>query len=69
MWVVLEKESFKPLRHSDPFYLHHRGIEYCLGTSLTEGGIVQLFVSVWDRESWIFEMCSKEIKRGLREIY
>jgi len=59
VWVVLDAATFRPLRHSDPFFLHHHGVEYCLGASLVscdDGDRFQLFLSVWDRESYLVEL-------------
>jgi len=69
VWVVLEKGTYKPLKHSDPFYLHHKGIEYCLGAAPAKNDtIVQLFLSVWDRESWLVELSVEDLKKRMREI-
>jgi glycosyltransferase involved in cell wall biosynthesis len=55
-FVTLEPETLRPDACSRPFYLRHLGIEYCLGMQIwsTSGQPeVQLFTSVWDRESWV----------------
>ena len=66
MWVVLDSD-YRPLSHSPPFYLHHCGIEYCLGARVWESSI-HLFLSVWDRESWFIELSVDDIRRSLRPI-
>ena len=66
IWVVLDLE-LRPLSHSPPFYLHHQGIEYCLGARAWESSI-HLFLSVWDRETWFIELSVDDIRRSLRPI-
>jgi glycosyltransferase involved in cell wall biosynthesis len=68
-WISLEPETYKPLKYSDVFYVHHRGIEYCLGTSVRKGGsVLQLFLSVWDRESWVYELDIASIRNQMKDF-
>ena len=46
--MVLDK-NYKPVKHSAPFYFHHKGIEYCLGTAVTDD-VVQMFVDLGSRD-------------------
>lgn len=66
-WVALEKDTFRPTAYSPPFYFKHRGIEYCLG-GLVCGDSLQLFTSVWDRESWCCEVPVDVVRRSLRPL-
>ena len=66
VWVVLD-ENYKPVKHSAPFYFHHKGIEYCLGTAVTDD-VVQMFVSIWDRETWLYEISKDHLRRSLVSI-
>jgi hypothetical protein len=47
--VVLEKNTFRPLRYSDPFCFQHYGIEYCTGFMVVDNQYM-FWVSKWDRE-------------------
>ena len=66
-WVVLDKETLKPLQISHPFTFRHHGVEYCVGAQLF-GEDVHVFASVWDRESWVGRIPMKECVKMLRSV-
>jgi glycosyltransferase involved in cell wall biosynthesis len=71
VWVVLDRFTMVPKAHTPPFRFRHQGIEYCLGGIfvLKEGvPSFQLFVSVWDRESWCCEVPVAVFKKSLRTL-
>ena len=71
LWVALDAETLEPLAHTPPFYLHHLGIEYCLGAQPwppVEPSTIHLFLSVWDRESWFMELSIEAIRARLRRL-
>jgi len=47
--VLLEKDTFKPLKYTDPFYFHHLGIEFCIGFTKKEMDYV-FWISQIDRD-------------------
>ena len=47
--VLLEKDSFKPLKYTDPFYFDHLGVEFCIGFAKKEEDYV-FWTSKWDRD-------------------
>ena len=67
----MDAETLEPLAHTPLFYLHHLGIEYCLGAQPwppVEPSIIQLFLSVWDRESWFMELSVEAIRAQLKRL-
>ena len=71
MWVILNKETLAPKAHTPPFLFRHHGIEYCLGGCILtkeDVPVFQLFVSVWDRESWCCEVPVAAFERCLRPL-
>jgi glycosyltransferase involved in cell wall biosynthesis len=70
-WVVLDCETMAPKAYTPPFVFRHHGIEYCLGGRLQRrsgSSFFQLFVSVWDRESWCCEMPVASFRSSLRKL-
>ena len=53
--VLLEKNSFKPLKYTDPFYFNHLGVEFCIGFTKKEMDYV-FWVSKIDRDPSIIKM-------------
>jgi len=47
--VLLEKNSFKPLKYTDPFYFNHLGIEFCIGFMKKEMDYI-FWISKMDRD-------------------
>ena len=71
MWVVLHPETFTPLQHTPPFYLHGQGVEYCLGAQPwppVSPTSIHLFLSVWDRESYFLEVSVENVRKRLRSF-
>ncbi len=71
LWVTMDAKTLEPLAHTPPFYLHHLGIEYCLGAQPwppVEPVTIQLFLSVWDRESWFMELSVEAIRAQLKRL-
>jgi len=71
VWVVLDRDTMAPKAHTPPFRFRHQGIEYCLGGMLVVRELVptfQLFVSVWDRESWCCEVPVAVFKKTLKQL-
>ena len=51
LMVMLEEETFRPLRYSDPFIFQHLGIEFCTGFKVDNENKKYVFwISKWDRE-------------------
>ncbi len=67
VWVVLDKETLKPIKMSHPFTFRHHGVEYCLGAQVWNDEL-QVFASVWDRESWVGRMPMRECVKMLRSV-
>jgi tetratricopeptide (TPR) repeat protein len=74
LWVVLDAKSFRPVAYTAPFWLHHQGIEYCIGAQAwcqpddAAPRSIQLFLSVWDRETWLLELSIDECRKRLRPV-
>ena len=71
LWVTLDAETLRPLRHTPPFYLRGQGIEYCLGAQPwppRDPSTIHLFVSAWDRESWFMELSVEAVRAQLRRL-
>ena len=67
-WVVMDT-AWNVKATSRPFWLWHRGIEYCIGAQpLAHGRGIGLFFSVWDRESWYAEVSVKHCRSILRPV-
>jgi hypothetical protein len=49
MFVLLDKETFKPLRCSESFYFQDIGIEFCIGFTIKDDNYC-FWVSIFDRE-------------------
>jgi len=47
--ILLEKNTFKPLKYTDPFYFNHLGVEFCIGFTKKENNYV-FWVSHMDRD-------------------
>lgn len=47
--VLLEQDTFKPLKYTDPFYFQHLGIEFCIGFTKKEMDYV-FWISQIDRD-------------------
>jgi hypothetical protein len=47
--VLLEKNTFKPLKYTDPFYFNHLGIEFCIGFMKKEMDYI-FWISKIDRD-------------------
>ena len=68
-WVVLEKDSLKPIKASMPFYFRNQGIEYCLGVYPTKNASeLHCFASVLDRESWVGRFDVRELQKLLMPV-
>jgi hypothetical protein len=51
MIVVLDKETFRPVRYSEPFVFENIGIEFCIGFDVSVSDSKYLFwISQFDRE-------------------
>jgi hypothetical protein len=53
--VLLEKNSFKPLKYTDPFYFNHLGVEFCIGFMKKEMDYV-FWISNMDRDPSTIKM-------------
>lgn len=75
--VLLEKETLKPVRYSRVFYFEKLSIEFCIGFCLTSeepppagafessmrnGVRYKFWVSRFDREPVLIEICAEELK-------
>jgi hypothetical protein len=49
--VLLEKDTFKPLKYTDPFYFDYLGVEFCIGFTKKELNYV-FWVSKLDRDAY-----------------
>jgi len=71
VFVVLDAATLQPRAHGAPFHFAHVGIEYCLGAHAWPDGLareVQLFYSVWDRESWVCSVPAAQLRASLRPL-
>ena len=63
MIVVLDKETFKPIRYSEPFVFANIGIEFCIGFDVSVTDYTYLFwISQFDREPMLFSAPMDKIK-------
>lgn len=63
MLVVLDKETFKPIRYSEPFVFENIGIEFCIGFDVSQGDNKYLFwISQFDREPALITIDMDRIK-------
>jgi hypothetical protein len=53
--VLLEKNTFKPLKYTDPFYFNHLGIEFCIGFMKKEMDYI-FWISKMDRDPSMVKM-------------
>jgi len=62
MLVTLDKDTLKPIAHSDPFYFQHLGIEFCTGfTIMAETNEYVFWVSKMDRDPVLIRILMDEI--------
>jgi hypothetical protein len=62
MMVVLQKDTFQPIRYSEPFCFQHIGIEFCTGFRIDkENRKYILWISKWDRDPLMISFGYDEI--------
>jgi hypothetical protein len=49
MMVMLDKDTYMPLKYSRPFYFNNIGIEFCIGFSINENKY-WFWISRFDRD-------------------
>jgi hypothetical protein len=54
--VLLEKNTFKPLKYTDPFYFQKIGIEFCIGFAKTPENKYTFWISQMDRDPMVLEI-------------
>lgn len=62
MLVVLDRESFKPLRYSESFVFENIGIEFCVGFDVSTDGKYLFWISQFDREPALITIDMDRIK-------
>jgi hypothetical protein len=63
MIVVLDKETFRPVRYSEPFVFENIGIEFCIGFDVSVSDSKYLFwISQFDREPALISIDIDKIK-------
>ena len=53
--VLLEKNTFKPLKYTDPFYFQKIGVEFCIGFAKEENRY-RFWISQHDRDPMMMEI-------------
>jgi hypothetical protein len=53
--VLLEKDSFKPLKYTDLFYFQKVGVEFCIGFTKSENQYL-FWISQRDRDPMMIEI-------------
>ena len=61
-WVLLEKNTFKPLKYTDPFYFQKIGIEFCIGFAKQEN-LYMFWISQMDRDPMMIEIQRDDVPR------
>jgi len=62
MLVVLDKETFKPMRYSEPFVFENIGIEFCIGFDVSIENKYLFWISQFDREPALITIDMDRIK-------
>ena len=62
MMVVLDKETFRPLRYSEPFVFENIGIEFCIGFDVSGENKYLFWISQFDREPALITIEMDRIK-------
>ena len=62
MLVVLDRETFKPIRYSEPFVFENIGIEFCIGFDVSTDSKYLFWISQFDREPALITMDMDRIK-------
>ena len=60
--VLLEKNTFKPLKYTDPFYFQKIGIEFCIGFAKQEN-LYRFWISQMDRDPMVVEIQRDDVPR------
>lgn len=60
--VLLEKNTFKPLKYTDPFYFQKIGIEFCIGFAKQEN-VYTFWISQMDRDPMMIEIQRDDVPR------
>ena len=62
MLVVLDRESFKPIRYSESFVFENIGIEFCVGFDVSTDSKYLFWISQFDREPALITIDMDRIK-------
>ena len=62
MLVVLDRETFKPVRYSEPFVFENIGIEFCIGFDVSIENKYLFWISQFDREPALITIETDRIK-------
>jgi hypothetical protein len=62
MLVVLDRETFKPMRYSEPFVFENIGIEFCIGFDVSIESKYLFWISQFDREPALIAIDMDRIK-------
>jgi len=54
-FVILEKDTYKPLKYTTPLYFNHYAIEYCVGLYIKHNEAIVLF-SQNDKDPFILRV-------------
>jgi hypothetical protein len=61
--VLLEKNTFKPLKYTDPFYFQKIGIEFCIGFAKIPENYYTFWISQMDRDPMVVEIQRDDVPR------
>jgi hypothetical protein len=54
--ILLDKQTWKPLKYTDPFYFQKIGIEFCIGFAKTPENHYTFWISQMDRDPMVMEI-------------